>query len=40
MPNNDMDKEENITNKTFEAASGAMGQSVKDANAPAKSMLP
>jgi hypothetical protein len=31
MPNNDMGKPENITNKTLEAAASAMGQSVKEA---------
>lgn len=39
MPNNDMGKEENITNKTFEAAAGAMGQSVKDARENALELL-
>ncbi|MEO8341264.1 MAG: hypothetical protein ABI604_16390 [Nitrospirota bacterium] len=39
MPNNDMGKEENITNKSFEAAAGAMGQSVKEARQNALQLL-
>jgi hypothetical protein len=39
MPNNDMGKTENITNKTFEQAAKAMGQSPKDAKKNAHELL-
>ena len=39
MPNNDMGKPENITNKTFEAAANAMGQSSKDSKKNAHELL-
>jgi hypothetical protein len=39
MPNNDMGKPENITNKTFESAANAMGQSTKDAKKNAHELL-
>ena len=39
MPNNDMGKNTNITNRTFEAAAGATGQSVKDARKNAHELL-
>ena len=39
MPNNDMGKSENITNKTFEEAAAAMGQSTKDSKANAHKLL-
>jgi hypothetical protein len=39
MPNNDMGKPENITNKSFEKAADAMGQSVKDARTNAHALL-
>jgi len=39
MPNNDMGKPQNITNKTFEEAAAAMGQSAKDAKANAHKLL-
>jgi hypothetical protein len=39
MPNNDMDKPENITNKTFEAASEAMGLSAKESKRNALELL-
>jgi hypothetical protein len=39
MPNNNMGKPQNITNKTFEEASAAMGQSTKDAKANAHKLL-
>jgi hypothetical protein len=39
MPNNDMGKAENITNKTFEQAAAAMGQSSKDARKNAHELL-
>ena len=39
MPNNDMGKPENVTNKTFEAAANAMGQSPKDAKKNAHELL-
>jgi hypothetical protein len=39
MPNNDMGKPENITNKTFETAASAMGQSPKDAKNNAHELL-
>ena len=39
MPNNDMGKSENITNKTFEEAAAAMGQSPEDAKSNARKLL-
>lgn len=39
MPNNDMGKPENITNKTFEAAASAMGQSTKESKENARELL-
>ncbi|HEY1371049.1 MAG TPA: hypothetical protein VGH50_01155 [Candidatus Binatia bacterium] len=39
MPNNDMGKPENITNKTFAEAAKTMGESVKDAKANARKLL-
>src|SRR3954463_2223300 len=39
MPNNDMGRPENITNKTSDGAAKAMGQSVKDAKAEALKLL-
>jgi hypothetical protein len=39
MPNNDMGKTENITNKTFEQAAKAMGQPPKDAKKNAQELL-
>ena len=39
MPNNDMGKPESITNKTFEEAASAMGQSAKDAKTNANKLL-
>lgn len=39
MPNNDMGKPENITNKTFEAAANAMGQSGRTAKENAHKLL-
>lgn len=39
MPNNDMGKPENITNKTLDAAAKAMGQEVKDAKKNAHALL-
>ena len=39
MPNNDMGKPDNITNKTFEQAASAMGQSAKDAKENAHKLL-
>ncbi len=39
MPNNDMGKPENITNKTFVEAAKAMGESAKDAKANARKLL-
>ena len=39
MPNNDMGKPENITNKTFEEAAEAMGQSVKESKKNALELL-
>lgn len=39
MPNNDMGKQENITNKTLEAAAGAMGQSVRETRQNALELL-
>lgn len=39
MPNNDMGNPENITNRDFESAAKAMGQSVKDAKINARKLL-
>jgi len=39
MPNNDMGKPENITNKTFETAAKAMGQSPTEAKDNAHKLL-
>lgn len=39
MPNNDMGKPENITNKTIEEAAEAMGQSVKESKKNALELL-
>jgi hypothetical protein len=39
MPNNDMGKPENITNKKFEEAVKTMGQDVKTAKANARALL-
>ncbi len=39
MPNNDMGKPENITNKTFDAAAEAMGLSVKESKKNALELL-
>lgn len=39
MPNNDMGKPANITNKKFEEAAKAMGQDVKTAKANARALL-
>lgn len=39
MPNNDMGKAENITNKTFEKAANAMGQSAQDSFKNARELL-
>jgi hypothetical protein len=39
MPNNDMGKPQNITNKTFEEAAKAMGQDSKDAKKKARELL-
>ncbi len=39
MPNNDMGNPKNITNKTFEEAAKAMGQSEKEAKANAQELL-
>lgn len=39
MPNNDMGKPENITNKTFEKAAEAMGQTVKESKKNALELL-
>lgn len=39
MPNNDMGKKENITNKTFDEAAKAMNQTVKDAKKNALELL-
>jgi hypothetical protein len=39
MPNNDMGKPENITNKKFEEAAKAMGQDVKTSKANARALL-
>ena len=39
LPNNDMGKEENITNKTFEQAAEAMGLSVRESKQNALELL-
>jgi hypothetical protein len=39
MPNNDMGKPENITNKTFQEAAKAMGQSTKESRENAYQLL-
>ena len=39
MPNNDMGNSKNITNKTFEEAAKAMGQSMKEARTNAQELL-
>jgi hypothetical protein len=39
MPNNDMGKPENITNKTFEQAAKSMGHPVKDGKKNARELL-
>jgi hypothetical protein len=39
MPNNDMGKPGNITNKTFEQAASEMGQSPQDAKKNAHELL-
>jgi vacuolar-type H+-ATPase subunit H len=39
MPNNDMGKKENITNKTLEEAAKVMNQPVKDAKQNALELL-
>jgi hypothetical protein len=39
MPNNDMGNPQNITNKTFEEAAKAMGQSVREAQMNAYTLL-
>jgi hypothetical protein len=39
MPNNDMGKPENITNKTIENAAKAMGQDPKEAKQNARDLL-
>lgn len=39
MPNNDMGDPKNITNKTFEEAAKAMGQSAKEAKTKAHELL-
>lgn len=39
MPNNDMGNPKNITNKTFEEAAEAMGQSVKESKKNALELL-
>ena len=39
MPNNDMGNQKNITNKTFEEAAEAMGQSVKKSKKNALELL-
>ena len=39
MPNNDMGKPENITNKVFETAAKAMGQSPTEAKENAQKLL-
>ena len=39
MPDNDMGNPKNITNKTFEEAAKAAGQSIEDAKANAAELL-
>ena len=39
MPNNDMGNPKNITNKTFEEAAKASGQSKKDAETNARALI-
>ena len=39
MPNNDMGKDENITNSTFQAAAEAMGLSVEESRRNALELL-
>jgi hypothetical protein len=39
MPNNDMGKAENITNKTFEKAANAMGLSMEESRKNALELL-
>jgi hypothetical protein len=39
MPNNDMGKSENITNKSFEEAANAMGQSAREGKQNAQQLL-
>ncbi len=39
MPNNDMGNQKNITNKTFEEAAKAIGQSVKESKKNALELL-
>ncbi len=39
MPNNDMGNPENITNKTFESAANAIGQSPREAKKNAHELL-
>ena len=39
MPNNDMGKSENITNKTFDQAAKAMGMSAKESKENARELL-
>src|SRR5213593_1506183 len=39
MPNNDMGNPKNITNKTFEEAAAAMGESPKEAKKNARDLL-
>jgi hypothetical protein len=39
MPNNDMGKQQNITNRTLEEAARAMGQTVQQARQNARALL-
>ena len=39
MPNNDMGKPDNITNKTFEQAAKVMGQTTEDGKKNARELL-
>jgi len=39
MPNNDMGKQQNITNRTIEEAARAMGQTVQQARQNARALL-
>jgi hypothetical protein len=39
MPNNNMGKKDNITNKTFEQAAKAMGQTAEDGKKNARELL-